>query len=56
MKKKKIRTMNNKMAINKHLLTVESKNPTMHTRRIMDMESILIVARWERGVGERVKR
>ena len=32
-KKKKIKTMNNKMAINTYLSTIESKKQTKHTRR-----------------------
>ena len=42
--------MNNKMAINTYLSTTESKIETKHTRRtdrIMDMESIFMVGRWE---------
>ena len=51
--------MNNKMAINTYLSTIESKKQTTQRRnrnRIMDMESILMVARWEGGVGEWMKR
>ena len=42
----KIKTMNNKMAKNTNLSTIQSKNQTKQTRRdrIMDMESILMVA------------
>ena len=45
--------MNNKMTINTYLSTIESKKQTKQTRRdrIMDVESILMVARWE-GDGE----
>ena len=41
------------MAINTYLSTIESKKQTKQTRRdrIMDVESILMVARWE-GDGE----
>ena len=48
--KKKIKIMNNKMAINTYLSTTESKIETKQTRRtdrIMDMESIFMVGRWE---------
>ena len=51
--------MNNKMAINAYLSTIETKTETkqMNNRdRIMDMESVLMVARWEGGVGECVNR
>ena len=51
--------MNNNMAINTYLSIIESKKQTANTKkrdRIMDMESILMVARWEQGAGERVKR
>ena len=47
--------MNNKVAINTYLSTIESKNQTKQTRRtdrIMDTESVLMVARWEGVVGE----
>ena len=49
-KKNKIKTMNQKRAINTYLSTTESKKQTKQPRnrdRIMDMESILTVARWE---------
>ena len=49
-KKKNIKTMNNKMAINTYLSTIESKKQTKQTRRterIMDVETLLVVARWE---------
>ena len=41
-KKKKIKTMNNKMAKNTNLSTIESKKQMKETRRdrIMDVESI----------------
>ena len=58
-KKKKIKTMNNKVAINTYLSTIESKNQTKQTRRtdrIMDTESVLMIARLEGGVREWVKR
>ena len=51
--------MNNKIAINTCLSTIESTDQTKQTRRtdrIMDMERVLMVARWEGGVGEWVKR
>ena len=50
--------MNNKMTINVYLSTIESKKQTKQTRteRIMDTKSILMVARWEGGVVEWVKR
>ena len=59
--------MNNKMAINTYLSTIESKKTNKkQTRseqankknrdRIMDTESILIVARWEGHVEEWAKR
>ena len=52
--------MNNKMAINTYLSTIESKKQTKANKenreRIMDSESILMVARWEGSVGEWVKR
>ena len=47
-KKQKIKTMNNKMAINIYLSTVGSKKQTKQTRRrdrLTDPESILVVAR-----------
>ena len=43
------------MAINTYLSTIESRKPTKQTRttdRIMDMENILMVTRWQGGVGE----
>ena len=54
-KKKKIQTMNNKMAKNTNLSTIESKKQTSQTKnrdRIMDTDSILMVAKWEGGTGE----
>ena len=55
--RKKIKTVNNKMAINAYLSTIKSKNQTkQRTDRIMDMESMLMVARWEGSVGRWVKR
>ena len=51
--------MNNKIAINTCLSTIESTDQTKQTRRtdrIMDMERVLMVARWEGGVGEWVKK
>ena len=50
--------MNNKMAINTYLSTIESQKQTKQTRRtdrIMETESILMVARWEAGMGEWMK-
>ena len=41
--------MNNKMAKNINLSTIESKKETKQTRRIMDTESDFMVARWEGG-------
>ena len=57
-KKKKIKTMNNKMAINTNPSMTESKKETKQTRtqRIMDTENILIVARWEQVGAELVKK
>ena len=46
--------MNDKMAKNTNLSTIESKKQTSQTKnrdRIMDTESILMVARWEVCVG-----
>ena len=56
--KKKIKTMNNKMSLNMYLSTIEFKNKLRRKNRdqIMNMESILMVARWEGGVGEWMKR
>ena len=43
-----IKTMNNKMAKNTNLSTIESKKQTNQTRdRIMDTENVLMIARWE---------
>ena len=50
--------MKNKMAINTELSTILSKKQTKQRRnrnRIMDMESILMVARWEGCVGAWIK-
>ena len=49
--------MKDKMAKNTHLLKIESKKQTKQTRtdRIMDIDSILIVARWEGGEKEWMK-
>ena len=45
---KKIKTMNNKVVENTNLSIIKSKNTASKNRiRIMDMESILMVARWE---------
>ena len=46
--------MNNKVSKNTYLSTIESKKQTKQIRRtnsIMDTESVLMVARWEVGVG-----
>ena len=54
-----MKTMNNKMAkIHIYLrLNLKSKLSNKKNRdRIMDTESVLMVARWERSVGEWVKR
>ena len=51
--------MNNKMAINTYLSTIESKKQTKQTRRrdrIMDMETVLMVAMWGEVVKEWMKR
>ena len=50
--------MNNKMAINTYLSTIESKKQTKQTRteRIMDVENVLTVARWKDSVGKCMKR
>ena len=39
-----------------YLSTTESKKQTKQIDRIMDMESVLMVARWEGGIREQVKR
>ena len=46
--------MNNKMAINMYLSTIESKKQTKQTRteKVMNMERVLMVARWEGAVRE----
>ena len=51
--------MNNKMAKNTYISRIESKKHYANKKnidRIMDMERILMAVRWERGVGEWVKR
>ena len=50
--------MNNKMAMNIYLSTIESKIQMMQTRtdRTMATERILMVARWEESVGKWVRR
>ena len=49
LKKKKIKTMNNKMAVSTYLSTIESKKKqtkqTRKTDRIMGTESVVMVAR-----------
>ena len=51
-----MKTVNNKMAINMYLSTIESKNKLNKNRdRIMDMESIFMVASREGSVGEWVR-
>ena len=54
----KIKTMNNKMPINTNQqLNLKNKLSKQKNRdRIMDMESSLMVARWEQGVGQWMKR
>ena len=61
--KKKIKTMNNKMAKNTYLSTIESTTLSNQKNRdrIMDMESILMAATWDRvwgngGRGEGTKK
>ena len=48
------------MVKNTNLSTIESKKKqtkkTRRTDRIMDTESVLLLARWEGGVGERMGR
>ena len=57
----KTKTMNNKTAINTYLSTIEFRktNEANKTKRdrIMDTESIWMVARWEgcEGMGEEVR-
>ena len=56
---KKIKTMNNKMAKNIILSTIGYKKQTKKNKnrdRIMDMEKVLMVARWEGYMGGWVKR
>ena len=51
--------MNSKMAKNTHLSTFEAKNQSKKNKnrdRIMDMEKVLMVARWEGYMGGWVKR
>ena len=58
-KKKKIKTMNNKMAKITNLSTIESKKQTKQTRRTETepwIRSALMAARWEGGMEERVKK
>ena len=52
--KKKIKNMNNEMAINTYLSAIESKKHTKQTRTETEsrIQSILMAARWEGGVGE----
>ena len=54
--KKKIKNMNNKMAISTYLSTIESKkknNPNKQNRnRVIDTENILMVARRGGGQGD----
>ena len=57
--KKKIKTVNNKMAIITNLLTIESKETheaKKNRDRITDTETVLMVAMWERDVEEWVRR
>ena len=54
---KKIKNMNNKMAMNTYLSTTESKKKDKQNRnRIIDTESILMVAIWEGGWKDGWKR
>ena len=55
-KKMKIKTMNNKMSKIHIYPQLNLKKQTRRTDRIMDTENVLMVARWEGGVGEWVKR
>ena len=51
--------MNDKIAINTYLSTIEFKNQTKQTRRTETeswTQSVLMVARWEEGGGKWVKR
>ena len=51
--------MNNKMSINTYLSTIESKQQTKQVSRpdrIIDMESVSMVAKWEGGLEECMKR
>ena len=51
--------MNNKIAKDTNLSTIESKKQSKKNKnrdRIVDKESVLMVARWEVGVEEWVKR
>ena len=48
--------MNNKMAINTYRQLNIKNKLSKQEHRIMDPESILMVARWEGAVGEWVKR
>ena len=59
MKKKKIKNMYNKMAINTYLLTTEYKQQNKQTSRpetFIDTENVLMAARWAGGVVEWVKK
>ena len=50
--------MNNKMSINTYLSTTESKNQISKQKEQIEswIESVLMVARWDRGLKEWVKR
>ena len=51
--------MKNKMAKNTNQSTIESKKQTKQTNnrdRILDMERVLMVARWQGDVGEWMTR
>ena len=56
--KKKIKSINNKMATNTYQqLNLKNKQSKQDDRdRIRDMESVSMVARWNKGVGEWEKR
>ena len=57
-KKKKIKTINIKwqQIHNYQQLNLKNKLSNKSRDRIMDMEGVLMVARWDGGVGEWVKR
>ena len=58
-KRKKIKTMNNKMAKNTYLSIMNLKNKLSNKKnrdRIMDKENILVVAIWEGDMAECMKK